>query len=430
MDQEQVQVPACVLCGTKTGSYKFYHDAKDEDLYLCVDCLKSVTQSLTHDQLAGMTTARLKRHMQVRDELAATYRNSFVATKTFCVGKKRNVPILEVDEERGLWALPQAPMPLAQPIGSIADVEVSLSSDELGDDELSSEVVEGVQVKDLIPYLRAFFGKPYKSSHTDLAPIPEGHFVNYLNMVLTLDDQVSGLDRVEVDLLPFWISWPSHVDAGYDCAHELIVYLRQLASDEYKKMKTSGKGVDLSCSDRLAGLVAEGLVSDGEAETLRYYLERVPQQDAAGTLGSSYGLVRSVVDAVCDHIVFGEKVPDWKTRHTVGVETFLGAFYRYAPGLSVSDVVYIADSTRIQSGKGGLLFAQDSFAVDDFALDLGELTELHQPIPYDDLLFVGQGAAKGQLVLTYRDGTRREVNGGKYAHLIFAAVNCILLLRA
>lgn len=429
MEQEQSQIPACVLCGTKKGSYQFYHDAKDQDLYLCVDCLKRATQSLTYDQLDGMTTAQLRRHMEVRDELASTYRDSFHATKTFCVGKRRNVPILEVDEERGLWALPTAPMPLAQSIGSIVDIELSLSSEELGEDEKATEIAEGVRLKDLIPYLRALFGKPYKSKHTDLAPIPEGHFVSYLNLILTLDDQESGISKAEIDLLPFLICWPSRVDAGYDCAYDLIVFLKQLASLAYERGKGLGASLDLSCNERLSLLARGGQLTDREAETLRYYLERIGWQSGTRDASSPYGLVRSVVDAVGEHLVFGEKAPDWKTQHTVGVETFLGAFYRYAPGLSVSDVVCIMDNTKIQSGKGGMLFAQDSFAVDDFALGPEGPERPIQPIQYDDLLFVGEGAERGRLVLAYRDGRRLEVSAGKYAHFIFAAVNCILLLR-
>lgn len=430
MDQELGKVPACVLCGTRKGSYKFYHDAKDEDLYLCLDCLKSASQSLTRDQLDDMTTGRLMRHMKVRDQLAATYRNSFAATKTFCIGKKRNVPIIEVDEERELWALPNAPMPLAQSIGSIVDVEVSLGSEDLEeDDEMAEEIVEGVKIRDLLPFLRRFIGSLYRSRHTDLAPIPEGHFVSNLSLVLTLDDQESGIGRVEIDLLPFLICWPSRVDAGYDCAYDLIVFLKQLASLAYEKGKGLGASLDLSCNERLSLLARGGQLTDREAETLRYYLERIGWQSGTRDASSPYGLVRSVVDAVGEHLVFGEKAPDWKTRHTVGVETFFGAFYRYAPGLSVSDVVCIMDNTKIQSGKGGMLFAQDSFAVDDFALGPEGSERPIQPIQYDDLLFVGEGTERGRLVLAYRDGRRLEVSAGKYAHFIFAAVNCILLLR-
>ena len=431
MDQDQVEIPECVLCGTRKGSYKFYHDAKDEDLYLCVDCLKDAMRSLTSDQLESMTTAQLRRHMEVRDELAATYKDSFAATKTFRVGKKRTVPIIEVDERRGLWALPKAPMPLAQPIRSIADVEVSLGSDDLGESgEALDELIEGAQAKEyLVPFLSILLKKLYRSKHIDLAPIPEGQLVSQLSLVLTLDDRASGLGRVEVDLLPFWMSLPSRVNAGYDCAYEFIMFLRQLANAAYQKEQVSGKGLCLACSDRLSTLATSGQISRDEAETIRYYLERVEQPDTSEGPGSAYRLVRSVVDAVCEHLVYGEKAPDLKTQHTVAAEAFLGAFYRYAPGLSVSDVVYLVDETQILSGKGGLLFAQDCFAVDDFGPNPEESAGPSQPIAYDDLLCVGKGTDKGQLVLVYRDGRRHEVNGGKYAHVIFAAVNCILLLR-
>lgn len=426
----QGQVPACVLCGTRRGSYTYYHGAKDKDLYLCVDCLKSVRRSLADDQLSRMTVARLRRHMEVRDRLAATYRDSFVATKTFCVGKRHTVPVLEVDEERQLWALPQASMPLAQPVSAIVDIEVTLFADDPSEGEdLSAEVVEGLKLKDLLPFVRTFISSLYKSRHLDLAPIPEGQLVSCLNLVLTLDDQVAGMDRVEVDLLPFMISWPSRVDAGYDCAHDVIAFLKQLASASYERERASLESLDLGCSDRLCALAAEGLVSGDEAELLRYYLERMPLQGGSGAAGSSYGLVRTVVDAVSEHLVFGERTPDLKTQHTVGIETFLGAFYRYAPGLSVGDVVCIMDETRLQSGKGGLLFAQDGFAVDDFGLGVDDPTVLRQPIAYDDLLLVKEGEKEGGLVLVYRDGRRVEVNGGPYAHFVFAAVNCILLFR-
>ena len=433
MEQEQgsVQVQACVLCGTKRGSYKFFHGMRDQELCLCIDCQQSASRSLTDDQLAGMTVAQLRRHMGVRDSLAATYRDSFVPTKTFCVGKKHDVPIIEVDEERGLWALPNAPMPMAQSIDSIVDVEVTLYSDELGEDEdLEEEIVEGVRLRDLIPLVRRFVSSLYKSRHTDLAPIPEGRLVSCLNLILTLDDRESGIDRVEIDLVPFWICWPKHVDAGYDCAYDLIVFLKQLANDAYGKERAAGKGLDLSCNEHLAMLADKGLMPIDDAEVLRYYLERMPQQGEADATWTSYGLVKSVVDAVCEHLLFGEKAPELATQHTVGVETFLGAFYRYAPGLAVSDVVYIMDSTRLQFGKGGMLFAQESFAVDDFGLCLGESECPSQSIAYDDLLFVGHGEGKAQLVLAYRDGRRFVVNGGKYAHFIFAVVNCVLMLRS
>ena len=432
MEQEQgsVQVQACVLCGTKRGSYKFFHGMRDQELCLCIDCQQSASRSLTDDQLGGMTVAQLRRHMGVRDSLAATYRDSFVPTKTFCVGKKHDVPIIEVDEERGLWALPNAPMPMAQSIDSIVDVEVTLYSDELGEDEdLEEEIVEGVRLRDLIPLVRRFVSSLYKSRHTDLAPIPEGRLVSCLNLILTLDDRESGIDRVEIDLVPFWICWPKHVDAGYDCAYDLIVFLKQLANDAYGKERAAGKGLDLSCNEHLAMLADKGLMPIDDAEVLRYYLERVPEYGAAAG-ASSYVLVKSAVDAVREHLLFGEKAPELATQHTVGVETFLGAFYRYAPGLAVSDVVYIMDSTRLQSGKGGMLFAQESFAVDDFATGLEGQVGLVQPIRYDDLLFVGHGEGKAQLVLAYRDGRSFVVNGGKCAHFIFAVVNCVLMLRS
>lgn len=433
MEQEQDQTPevlACVLCGTKKGSYKFYRGRKSKDLRLCLDCLKDVTKSVTDEQLADMTVAQLKRHMEVRDELASTYKDTFVATKKFCVGKGRTVPILEVDEEHGLWALPQAPMPLAQSISSIVDVEVALSADDLSESgEMVEELFEGASVKELIPFLSTVLKWLYKSKHTDLAPIPEGKIVSYLKMVLTLDDQESGLGKAEVDLLPFWVSLPSRVNAGYDCAYEVIEFLKKQASDAYKQRKTSRRRLDLTCNERLFALVASGLVTDDEAETLRYYLERIPEQDEAGGPSFAYGFVKAVVDAVCENLISGEAVPDIKTLHTTGIETFLGAFYRYAPRLSVSDVVYIMDNTKIQSGKGGLLFAQGCFAVDGFRQNAGDEAEPRQPIAYDDLLFVSAGAEKGHLVLNYKDGRRTEVNGGKYAHFIFAAVNCILLLR-
>lgn len=434
MAEEQQQAWTCVLCGKHKGSYSYYQGTKDESLYLCTDCLKSVSLSVGRDQLASMTTAQLRRHMEVRDKLAATYRSSFVATKTFCVGKRRSVPILEVDEQRGLWALPKAPMPLAQSISSIVDLKVVLSADDLdADDEMTSEIVESLGIKDLLPFLRTFITKLYRSKHTDLAPIPEGRFVSFLNLVLLLDDQESGLSQVEVDLLPFWLSLPSRVDAGYDCVYEIIEYLKQLAHDDYERRKASGQKPNLACNNRLSSLAASGQVTDRDAELLRYYLERVPSRDDADAPGSSYALVKSVADAVSSHILFGEKVPDWKTQHTVGTDAFLGAFHRYAPGLLVSDVVYLMDPTSIQSGKGGMLLAQESFAVDGFATDLKEPSTLKQPIAYDDLLFVGMrkdGEDKGRLVLAYRDGRRVEVQAGKYAHYLFATINCILLLRS
>ena len=422
----------CTLCGKRITGFSYYHEdkGKDKDLYLCIDCLKSATKSLTRVQLLDMTAKQLRRHMEVRDELAATYKNLFVATKTFCVGKRRDVPILEVDEKHELWALPKVSMPLAQPIASIADVEVTLSSEELVEgDGLKEEIVEGVQVKDLMPLVHSFIGSRYKSKNTYLAPIPEGQFVSLLHLILTLDDQESGMTKAVIDLLPFWLSLPSRVDAGYDCAHDIIEFLKQLASTAYKKRRASGKDHTLSCNDRLSILAARKLIADDDAEVLRYYVERVPRQSKAKAVGSSYSLVRAVIDTVADNLVCGEKAPDLKTLHTVGYETFLGAFYRYAPGLSVSDVVCIMDNTTIQSGKGGMLFAQESFAVDDFTRDLEESVELIQPIPYDDLLFVGIGEGKDQLVLAYKDGRRIRVNSGAYAHFIFAAVNCILFLR-
>ncbi|MBP3893198.1 MAG: hypothetical protein J6D34_04070 [Atopobiaceae bacterium] len=433
MGLEIWQNPTCTLCGTKKGGYGFYHGAKDKDLYLCSDCLKSAAQSLTYDQLSGMTTGQFKRHMEVRDELAAAYKSSFTATRTFCIGnrKKRDIPVLEVDEKRGLWALPRAPMPLAQSIASIADVEVTLSSDEIADEEeLEGEIVKGLTLKDLMPVVRSFISSRYKSKHTDLAPIPEGHYVSYLKMVLTLDDHESGIGKAEIDLLPYLISWPSRTDAGYDCAYEIIEFLKQLASSAYKRGSSSRGQTGPARNDRLAILAARKLMSDEDAEIIRYYLDRVPWQGKTGGAGTSYGLAKTVIDTVGECILFGEKSPEWMTQHTVGTDAFLGAFYRYAPGLSIGDVVCIMDKTRLQSGKGGILFAQDGFAADDFSLNLGESAELVQPIRYDDLLFVGRGKGKGKLVLAYRDGRRIEVNGGQYAHYIFAAANCILLLRS
>ncbi len=428
-DQEQIEVPACVLCGTKVGAYKFFHGAKDKDLHLCVDCMPNVTKSLTREQLDHMSVEQLKRHMEVRDELAAKYRDSFVATKKFCVGKRRTVPILEVDEEHGWWALPKSPMPLALSISSIQDVEVSLTADDLDESgEMLEELVEGFSIKDYLPFLRTILNMLYKSKHTDLAPIPEGQFVSYLKLVLSLDDRESGLGKVEADLLPFMLSLPSRVNAGYDCAYEVIEYLKQLASDDYKQRKKTRKRLDLTRSDRLFTFAASGLMSDDEAELLRYYLERVPPMENMGAPGTAYGFVKTVVDAVSDSLIYGEREPKLKTLHTADLDVFLGAFYRYAPGLSLSDVVYIMDDTKIQSGKGGLLFAQDCFAVDDFNQGLGESEELVQPIQYDDLLFVGAGEEDDQLVLAYRDDRRIVVNGGRYAHFIYAVVNCILLL--
>lgn len=431
-EQEQVQVTPCVLCGTKKGAYKFYRGFKDENLCLCVDCLSSATRSLADEQLADMSVAQLKRHMEVRDELASRYKSSFTATKTFSIGKKRSVPIIEVDEPNGLWAVPSAHMPLAQSVRSIVDVDVTLTSEELSEDdqEMAEEIAEGLKIKDLVPFMRWLLKKLYKSKHTDLAPIPEGHFVNYLELVLTLDDKESGISKVSIDLLPFWFSWPSHVNAAYDCAHELIEFLKQLAAADYKQRKELGKSLDLSCSHRLSSLLDDGRITDEDAEILRYYIERMPKGLATTEDGgSSLGLVKSVVDTVVNCLSFGEKAPDLLTRHTTGVETFLGAFYRYAPGLSASDVVYIVDKTKLHSGKGGMLFAQNSFAVDDFSPSLETSEGPSQPIPYDDLLYVGRGKGKGRLVLAFKDGSQMEVNGGTYAHFIFAVVNCIAFLR-
>lgn len=422
--------PKCVLCGNDIGSYNFYHGSRDKDLYLCVDCVRDVMRSVSWEELKEATVGQVKRHMEVRDQLAATYHDSFVATKTFCIGKRRTVPLIEVDEERGLWALPKAPMPMALPLSSILDVEVRLTADDLDESgEIIDEIFTEAKISDLVPYVSTVLNWLYRSKHTDLAPIPEGRFVSYLYLVLTLDEQTAGLGKMGVDLLPFLISLPSRVNAGYDCAYDFIVYLQQIASAAYKKRRAADKGLEAVGNDRLTTLAHNDLITNDEAEALAYYLERIPDQSMTGTTGSLYGLVKSVVDAVCEHLMFDEKVPDLKTQHTTGVDTFLGAFYRYAPGLSVGDVVYIMDGTNIQSGKGGLLFARDCFAVDDFALGVGESAVPRQPIAYDDLLFVGQGPEKGQLVLAYRDGRRMEVNGGKYAHFIFAAVNCILLLR-
>ena len=428
--EEQKESPSCVLCGTKAGSYKFYHDAKDEALYLCTDCLKSAMQSLSYEQLDYMNVAQLKRHMEVRDQLASIYKNSFVATKTFCVGKKRDIPILEVDEVHGLWALPKAPMPLAQSFGSISDVDVSLDAGGFDDSgvEMKVEVMEGVKIKDIVGFLKSIFSSIYKSEHTDLAPIPKGHFVNCLNLILTLEAQESGISKVAVDLIPFWLSLPSRVDAGYDCAYDIVEFLKEIESAAYDKRVMPEEGLDLSCSSQLATLSEDSLMTEEEVETLRYYFERLPHN--AEAYSSSYYLVKSVLDAISKHLLFGQKAPEWKTQHTASAETFFGAFYRYAPGLSLSDVVYIMDETTIQSGKEGILFAQECFAADDFDRDLEKPSEMIQPICYDDLLFVGKGAGKNQLVLAYRDGRRVEVYGGRYANVIFAAVNCILLLRA
>ena len=432
MDQEQdaVQVPTCALCGARQGSQKLYRGRKDENLYLCVDCLKEASRSLTDAQLAEMTVKQLRRHMEVRDDLAAAYNDAFTPTKTFYVGKKHDVPILEVDEEHELWALPKAKMPMAQSISSIVDIEVTLNSDDIGDNPfVDEEVLTGVKLKDLLPYLRYLLGTVYKSKHLDLAPIPKGHFVSYLYLILILDDQESGISKVKIDLLPFMISWPSHVDAGYNCAYDVIECVKRLVSDDYDKRWASGEKLDLGCNDRLYELVENGLMTEDEAEVLEYYLERMPAQGSAEVLGSSHGLVKSVLDAVIEYLVFGEKAPDLKTQHTVEIDSFLSAFYRYAPGLAVGDVVYLVDDTKIHTGKGGLLFARDSFAVDDFTSAVGDSALVNQPIAYDDLLYVRAGEKKNQLVLAFQDGGFVTVNGGKYAHFIFAAVNCILLLR-
>ncbi len=431
MAEEQQHSWTCTLCGARKGGYSYYQGMKDESLCLCMDCLKSVRKSVGGDQLENMTAGQLKRHMEVRDELASAYKHSFAATKTFCVGKKRTVPIIEVDEKRELWALPKAPMPLAQPISSIVDCKVSLYSEEFDEnDEMTSEIVEGLGIKDFIPYLQNLIKRLYKSKHTDLAPIPEGHLVDYLEMRLTLDDQVSGLSEIDIDLLPFWFSLPSRVDAGYDCAYEFMKFLKQVAHNDYETRRALGSTSDATLNSWLSDLVASGQMAAYDADILAYYLERVSPLSDKKALASSHGLVKDAADTVASNILFGEKAPDWQTQHTAGIDTFLGAFYRYAPGLSLSDVVYVLDQTGIQSGKGGMLLAQSSFAVDDFTSSSKEPSDLSQPIAYDDLLFVGKADDKGQLILTYKDGRSVKVNGGKYAHYLFATINCILYLRS
>lgn len=433
-EEQQQHSWTCTLCGSRKSGYSYYHDSKDESLYLCTDCLKSVSRSVSRDLLDNMTAKQLKRHMEVRDKLAATYKNSFAATKTFYVGKKRKVPIIEVDEKQELWALPKAPMPLAQPISSIVDCKLILSSDELdADDEMMGELFEDQDLKDLkeaLPFLRGFISKLYKSKHTDLAPIPEGHLVDYLYMVLTLDDQESGLPMADIDLLPFWLALPSRVDAGYDCTYEFITFLKQLAHKDYEKRRALEGKSSLVCIDWLSNFVACGQIAPYDADILSYYLERVLLCGDKKALSSPYNLVKTTADTVASHILSGEKVPEWQTQHTVGVDTFLSAFYRYAPGLSLHDVVYIMDQTGIQSGKGGILLAQDSFAVDSFSSSSKESGNLSQPIAYDDLLFVDVGDDKGKLILAYQDGRRVVVNGGAYAHYLFATINCILFLRS
>lgn len=434
MAKEQQQSDACVLCGAHGGAHINYRDRENESIVLCHSCLQSVLKSLTREQLSDMTKNQLIRHMEVRDELAATYKNSFEATKTFCIGKKRNIPIIEVDENRGLWALPKAPMPLAQSLSSIGNIELILSSDELSDEgnaDDGEELFEGVKTSDLFALARFLINKLYTSKHTDLAPIQDGNIVHYLEMVLTLDDQESGLGRIVIDLLPFWLALPSHVNAAYDCSYELISFIKKNAHKAYEKQRTLGEGFDLSaCNEWLASLVTKGHMSTSDAEVVRYYLDRAPSQDDEQDLDTPIGLVMAAADTAANHVLCGQKIPEWKTQHTTGTDTFFGAFYRYAPGLSLSDVVYIMDDTGLQSGVGGMLLAQDSFAVDKFDPVLKQLDEVDQPIAYDDLLCVGTGEGKGQLVLAYKDGRRIEVDGGRYAHYIFATINYILFLRS
>lgn len=420
---------ACTLCGTEEGCQPFYNEQADECIYLCGSCLERVGQSVDEWLLYYMTGKQLKRHMEVRDKLAQTYKHSFKATKTFYAGKKRDYPILEVDEKRKLWAIPNVPMPLARSLSSITDIDLALSADELKeDDKETAEMIEELGIKDIFPFVRTIIAMQYTSKHMDLAPIPKGQFVNYLYMRISLDERESGLPFLGIDLLPFLIPWPSHVNAGYDCAYELIEYLKKLAAEDYREQQLAMRGRDLDGNDLLSILVARGQISASEAGVIMYYLERVPMQ--ASEIGTKYSLVKSVVDTVTNHILFNEKVPEWTTQHTVELQAFFGAFHRYAPGISVGDVVYVVDKTKLQSGKGGMLLAQNSFAVDDFTYSLEDESDLEQPIAYDDLLFVRMGKKKGELILAFRDRRHYTVKAGKYAHCLFAIINCIVLLRS
>lgn len=422
---EAMQKQTCVICGAQGSGFSFFHGESDKDLWLCKSCHERCKESLTNEQLSNMTVSQVKRFLEVRDALAARYKNEFVATKTFYAGRKRDVPVFEVDEKHLWWALPNAKTPMAQSLRSISDFDVSLNAESL--DEISNDSEVDPAISKLAKLFKENITAFYKSKHTDLAPIPDGELLTGLWLSLTLNDRESGLSKVSIDLCPLRIDLPSDIDAGYDCAYEIIEYMRGLARAAYEQMQAKVRATR-SGNDILSILLARGGITTHDEEVLRYYLERTPRHTTTGDAATPFSLVRDVLDSVSENLVYGHKAPTWQTQHTADSDIFFGALYRYAPGLLLCDIVAIVDDTKLHNGKGGMLFAMNSFAVDAFSSPL-KAAGLQQPIAYDDLLFVRRNSKQKQLILRYRNGQSVGVPMGKYGHYLFAVINCILLLR-
>ena len=434
----------CAVCGTSVDVKK----AQRIDLicrrakrighsdYICGQCSERVSDVVTPRILSRMTADQIRRHLGEADRLEELYRTQFKATRTFNSGKKLNKPTLEVDEIHGWWAVPNAKHPMVFSLDKIVDAKMRVRSTRLFSELESSISINRVvdSIRKVIRSILVFFmAKKYQSGYPELPSIPSEEQPYEMTLRLKLDDDC-GLTDACINLAEGPKSAvPSNAQGAYECAHDIIEYLTALQNKRFRSYENTVRPQSTDDPAWMKEIVGRSGITNNDLEFIRYYVNRIPMMLGMSTgMGPFYDkltLVNNVTGWLSDNLCKGFHVPSWDTQQSADPRAFIGAFIRYAPGVSYSDIVCIHDESNMMSGKGGMLLAVDCFAVDTVNVTPDERRAL-MPVRYDDLLCVCMGTESwSALKLFYRDGSEKVIFVDKFAHYLFAAVNCILYLR-
>lgn len=423
----------CVICGEETSRTHAKRTA--DGSLVCKECREKLSDIITSEALAHMNDTQVRQHAANVDRLRNLYATEFTATGVFCSGKKLDHPTLEVDETHGWWALPDSKNPIVFSLESIVDYEMVIKSS-----RYFGELESAITINNLVDTLRGilrrvlvfFRSRRYAVPHEDLPAIPEGEEPSEMKVVLTLDGDPSGLAEVPINVCGSKATAPSNVAGAYECAHQIIEYLKGRRDKALKGYVPSG--IEDAADDPawLREAIEQSGASADDKEYLRYYITRLsvdfPMAPPATSFAEKLTSIKAILAWVANNLCKGHAVPKLETQQTMGPDAFAGAFARYAPGVRFSDIVYLHDTTNMLSGKGGFLIGVDSFAVDGAQSGQTEGQSV-MPVRYDDLLCVLRGGRK-RLVLVYRDGRTVTLALDGYAHYLFAAINCILYMRA
>lgn len=405
--------------------------------YICGQCFERISDVVTPRMLLRMTADQIRLHLEEADSAEELYRTQFKATRTFRSGKKLDRPAFEVDETHGWWAIPNAKNPMVFSLDKIVDAKMRIRST-----RFFSDLESSISINKLVDAMRKiarsilvfFMAKKYQSGYPELPSIPDEEQPYEMTLRLKLDDD-HGLTEARINLAEGPKSAvPRNAQGAYECAHEIIEYLTALQNKRFRSYENTVRPQSADDSAWLKEVVERSGVTNNDLEFIRYYVNRIPMVLGASTgMGPFYDkltLVNNVTTWLSDNLCMGFHAPSWDTQQSADPRAFVGAFIRYAPNVSYSDIVCIHDESNMMTGKGGMLLATDCFAVDTVNVTPDERRAL-MPVRYDDLLCVCMGTESwSALKLFYRNGREQVIFVDKYAHYLFAAVNCILYLRS